>query len=266
MDCEWNFQTNGVYEFGHTDCEGLYQQFLPHISPGTTSSPIINWRLLIKPDPSFCWHYLRYAAQAINTLHAYLNDSSNFIGPDGEIDLARQLQAHGSIYLIFADLNAVSFSSNSYNSICYAMSALDKLSNLIKNLTPTSLSETEIFKRLVSEAAQKRVSDILSKSSEIHGQNFSKGLRELCLSVYRVFHRDLRIEALNSETEHDRLNRFRAQRNLRHGAFLNGDSFFDIFGHSRGDVPPVLPQVILHITLALAANPKDFFSSDLFIK
>jgi hypothetical protein len=76
------------------------------------------------PSPTIC----------VNKLMGFLNDPRNFVNPDGTANFLKQIQAHSSVQLIFADVNALNYSICAHNRISYAMSALDKLANLRANL------------------------------------------------------------------------------------------------------------------------------------
>jgi hypothetical protein len=65
---------------------------------------------------------------------SFLNGPKNFANPDGTANFLKQIQAHSAVQLIFADVNALNYSTFAHNRISYTMSALDKLANLLANL------------------------------------------------------------------------------------------------------------------------------------
>lgn len=89
---------------------------------------------LRKTDGSWIFRLLRLVTAGVNRLMSFLNDPRNFLRDDGTVDFLKQIKAHSAVHLIFADTSALNYSTFAHNRISYAMSTLDKLSNLRASL------------------------------------------------------------------------------------------------------------------------------------
>jgi hypothetical protein len=71
--------------------------------------------------------------------------------------------------------------------------------------------------------------------------------------------KSIKAQVHSTTTETGRLAWLRSFRNLRHGTFLNGSQFKDLFVGSRGLAPSDLLRVVMAMTVALALDPIRLF-------
>jgi hypothetical protein len=254
--CTWHFQNETTYGFSKAPGQGVVQQFMTDFSPLADSSHYLGLAGLGKLNNRWVFNLLRFVTEGVNNLMSFLNDPRNFVNPDGTANFLKQIQAHSAVQLIFADVNALNYSTYAHNRISYAMSALDKLANLRANLGKAdeamqefaALSQRDHLKKLVFGAASRfgyadlgqSFIDMIDKCyGEMHGQLAKQCLNENC-----------------SETE--RLERIWMQRNVRHGTFLKRSQFERLFFEADGTIAATIGTLPFFLLVGLISDPKEF--------
>lgn len=262
VDCAWHFQADAMWSFTHVQTEGIYQQFLSDLAPTAEGPSILGLSGLRGMTESNIWRYLRLVIEGINRLFCYLNDPRSFQDANtGEADFGKQLQAYGAINLLFADLIALNYSTNSYHRINTAMSALDKIANLKKYLGDVGDTEGAIFRKLATASHGEMVERLCAQRAQTASSELADSLINTIKTTYRNIHEHLRTDmGARGQSEEARIERLRFQRNLRHGAFLEGQKFDALFGESKGTVPDDLVSLPFLLTLGLIFDPHAFLS------
>jgi hypothetical protein len=151
-DCAWHFIGPGAFVFSPSvRCEGLFHQFIDPISPVSSRSFFLPTRLMPSLTKEGTEVFLRVVVDAVNSMTRFLNDLKSYVDPKTKIvDFSKQIQTFAAVDLLFADITSLNYSTSGFHRISCAMSAFDKLANLVKNLGGVSGKETEIFKSLFS--------------------------------------------------------------------------------------------------------------------
>jgi hypothetical protein len=174
------------------------------------------------------------------------------------VDFSKQIQAFGALDLLFADITGLNYSTAGFHRISCAMSALDKLANLLKRVGVVSGDETAIFKSLFSTDQCQRSCEIVRERVGAVNSYVSDELVRMLRDVYEAVHNHYREDMGDTASEAEILERIRQQRNLRHGTFLMGDQFRRLFGQTRGTVAEEVMMVAFLLTLTLALDPRRF--------
>ncbi|MFQ5915931.1 MAG: hypothetical protein ACE5JS_22375, partial [Nitrospinota bacterium] len=160
------------------------------------------------------------------------------------------------------DLLAMNFSTGGHLRITFAMSILDKLANLRKNLGGHPDDEGEIAKGLASRAEEREIEELLKTYfrpySETLYQNFSHLTGHCFDGLHEHLEKDI---GLIGKSERERLKRLRIQRNLRHGTFLKKNDFERLFLESKGTTSGDLITLAFLLTLAFTLKPDSFLKN-----
>lgn len=259
-DCVWHFQTDGMWEFPFVHRVCLYQQFISELSPGAENPDMYGLSGLDHMSEQIISQFLQLSVNGVNRLMRYLNDPRNFIDPNiGATDFGKQLQAHSAVHLLFADLTAMNFSENSHHRISFAMSALDKITNLKRYLGEIGGPDQPIFRSLATSAQENFLTNCFEKQTITCGRELGTALIKMVRETYRLIHKHyLDDMGSTSPTENERTERLWHQRNLRHGPFLTGGKYSKLFDQSKGTVPDDVVTLPLLLTLGLVLDPQEF--------
>jgi hypothetical protein len=259
-DCAWHFVGRGAFVFQPSvRCEGLFHQFLETISPVSERSFAMPARSLPVLTKEGAHVFLHVVVTAVNSIAGFLNDLRNFIDPSTKVvDFSKQIQAFGALDLLFADIASLNYSTAGFHRINCAMSAVDKLANLLKHLGARSGDETAIFKSLFSTDQCQRSSEIVRERVGAVNAYVAGVLVQMLSDVYETVHNHYREDMGDTASEAEILERIRQQRNLRHGTFLVRDQFRQLFGQTRGTVAEEVMMVAFLLTLTLALDPRRF--------
>jgi len=257
--CTWHFQNDSVYWFPKAPAHGVVQQFMTNFSPLAASSDYLGLAGLGSPNDTWVFHLLRFVTEGVNDLMRFLNDPRNFVNADGTANFFKQIQAHSAVQLVFADVNALNYSTFAHNRISYAVSALDKLANLRANLGRAGermqdfagLSQRDHLKELISSAAARFAYGDLAKSfSTIVDKSYDEMQDQLARQC-----------SDESCSEMERLERIWMQRNVRHGTFLRNNQFERLFFlEADGTIAATIGTLPFLLLIGLISNPKDFLS------
>lgn len=259
-NCAWHFQGEGMWQFSHVQTEGPFQQFRENINPVSVNPSVFGLPGLRNMNEANIWRFLRLVATSIDKLMRFLLDPRNFLDDSsGDVSFERQLQALGVVHLIFADLMAMNYPTNSYHKISYTMSVLDKIANLMNSLGNLGQSEGKVFQDLVSMAQRERLQKIYSNADSVCGADLCKVLCDVAEVTYASIHQQYREDLGKGDIDETTLAfRLRQHRNLRHGTFLGKDQFGELFAEARGYVPENTATLPFLLVLAFAINPGEF--------
>lgn len=256
--CTWHFQNDSVYWFSKAPGHGVVQQFMTDFSPLAESTHYLGLPGLKKPNDTWVLHLLQFVTDGVNNLLCFLNDPRNFINPDGTANFLKQIQAHSAVQLIFADVNALNYSTFAHNRISYAMSALDKLANLRASLGGgeetmqkfAALSQSYHLKHLIlAFTAGREYSDV------------GRSIVDIVDICYDEIHGHLATQSIdNSSGETERLRRIWMQRNVRHGTFLKKEQFEKLFFEADGTIVATIGTLPFLLLVGLISNPKGFLT------
>lgn len=189
------------------------------------------------------YQYLRAATELVNTLAFYAVNPANFLNGQ-KIDSAKQIQFISALGLLFADVLAANESASQYNKISFAFSALDKLANIVMAMNGPGINETSAFKACFSTGTVFGLRWIAKHLSGDPG--IAEVLRVQAWHVLQV-HQAVRDQTGGALSELERLNWLRSYRNLKHGTFLHGDQFKNLFVKATG----LAPSELMHVTMAV---------------
>lgn len=260
MDYSLHFHGKGMWSFSDVHTHGLFHRFVWDINPVSEASNIVGLDGLEQMDGTRIVEYLKQVVAGINRVQAYFGDPRSFQDQStGEVDFKKQLQAYGALHLFFADIQGINSSADSHSRISFAMSAIDKLANLKKSISGSTEAEGRIFGSLASleqsEHLIKLVDQHVSATSPILGSILKKVIE----TTYRSLHDGLANDMPDhGKDEGHRLERLRSLRNIRHGPFLRGSSFEELFEMSRGVVPDAIATLPLILTWGFILNPEEF--------
>lgn len=133
-NCAWHFQAAGMWGFPHQVANAYPTRFMISLDPLASDYAMLGLQGLKGMGEQNIWKFLRLMVDGINRLLSYLVDVRNFSDETGRVDFLRQIQAHTAVHLLFADLSAMNFSTESHHRINFAFAALDKFANLRVNL------------------------------------------------------------------------------------------------------------------------------------
>ena len=192
-----------------------------------------------------------------------LNNFENFVDSSSRVNLRKKAQAYGAVHLIFADVGAMHSSTIGHNRVSYAMSCLDKLANLRFKLGGSGASESSAFQGLLSESQKNQTQALFAD----HMVGVDSQLCDRFITVLKKAYDDLhnhigKQSSSGSQDETERLTRLRDQRNMRHGTFLNRDSFDRLFFESDGTVPDSIATITFLLLLGLICDPEAFLKFD----
>ena len=254
--CTWHFQNEGVYWFSKAPGHGVVQQFMTDFSPLAESPHYIGLAGLKKPSEVWVSHLLQFVTDGINNFLCFLNDPRNFINPDGAVNFLKQIQAHSAAQLIFADVNALNYSTFAHNRISYAMSALDKLANLRASLGGSE----EAMQKFAALSQGDHLKNIIQGfTSEREYADVGKSLVDVVDRCYGEIHEHLAAQSIDeSDSETERLQRIWMQRNVRHGAFLKKEQFEKLFFEADGTIVATIGTLPFLLLIGLICDPKAF--------
>lgn len=260
-NCAWHFQTDAMWSFAPEAVNGIMPEFMMSISPLAADSSILGLHGLRDMDESNIWRFLKLAVVGLNRLLSYLIDPRNFAdSASGRVDFMRQVQAHSALRLLFADIAAINYSTAAHQRISFAFSALDKLSNLRVELGVGG-KEPDAFKALCSESQRDELITLYVESCKPLGYDrLAQALSQTVTRCFDDLHSYLGQQGAASSSEMARLDRLRSQRNVRHGAFLQGSQFEKLFLESHGNVPATLGSLSYLLVFGLLSDPKRFLA------
>lgn len=259
-DCAWHFVGPGAFVFTPSvRCEGLFHQLMEPISPVSARSFFLPTRLMPSLTKEGSDVFLRVAVDAVNSIAGFMNDLRSFADPVTKIvDFSKQIQTFAALDLLFADIGSLNYSTAGFHRISCAMSAFDKLANLVKHLGAVSGKETEIFKGLFSTEQCHRACEIVRERAGPVNDHVAGVLVQMLNDVYEALYSHYREDMGATASEAEILDRIRQQRNLRHGTFLDRDQFRQLFGQTKGTVAEEIMMVAFLLTLVLALDPRRF--------
>jgi hypothetical protein len=262
MGCAWHFQCEAMYRFGSDPVNGVAQQFLTDFSPLSDAAHFLGLEGLRGMDARAVFKLLRFTVAGINRLMSYLNDPRNFTLIDHSVDFLTEVQAYVAVHLLFADLNAVNYSTYAHNRITYAMSFMDKLANLRSKLGRVEENESTLMTGLASVSQRDHLKELIGSATSTFGyQDLSKSLNEMIDVCYDRLHQQLRKQSRDDEgTEASRLERIWLQRNVRHGAFLRRNAFERLFLASDGTIASTIGTLPFLLVLGLISDQARFLS------
>ena len=260
MDYSLHFHGKGMWSFSHVQTHGLFHRFVWDINPVSEASSIVGLDGLEKMNGTRIVEYLKQVVAGINRVQAYIGDPRSFQDQStGEVDFKKQLQAHGAIHLYFADIQRLNSSADSHSRISFAMSAIDKLANLKKSISGSTEPEGRIFGSLASLAQSEHLINTVDQQVSSTSPILGSILKRVIETTYRSLHDELANDMPDhGEDEGRRLERLRILRNIRHGPFLHGSRFEELFEMSRGVVPDAIATLPLILTWGLILNPVEF--------
>lgn len=257
LGCTWHFYRSGGWQFPHAASDSFIGQFQSGSHAASDKTNLFVFDDLEVPPLDRVWSYLGLVVDGLNRIVNYFTTPLSFLTTSNEWDSLVQVQSLCALNLLFADLAALNFSTNSYNRITYSFGAIDKMANLRFNLRPQAASETEAALGLISLHQAREVRRAVGSAFSV-----CPDLATLITQQTRAFyntHRHVRAEiGARGIREEDRLKWLRALRNLGHGSFLRGPQFRDLFLHSRGRTPPDLVTIPILLALALMSDPERF--------
>jgi hypothetical protein len=155
----------------------------------------------------------------------------------------------------FSDLLSLSQSVSAYGKVSFALSAVDKLANIIEGVAEGRIVERQAFKACFSTAtarglrwiARKHASEAATASNllQVHARHI--------LRVQQDVGSQMAPESRSSEAE--RLKWLRSYRNLRHGPFLKGDQLSELFVVGKAWAPSDLLRAVTALVIGLAIDP-----------
>ena len=203
---------------------------------------------------------LRFVTEGVNNLLSFLNDPRNFLHSDGTANFLKQIQAHSVVQLIFADVNALNYSTSAHNRISYAMSALDKFANLRANLGMSG--ESEAMQGFAALSQRDHLKKLIASATAKFGYiDVGKSFGSMIDNSYGEIHGQLARQCgAESSSEMERLNRIWMQRNVRHGTFLKREQFERLFFEADGTIAGSIGTLPFLLLVGFISDPKGFLS------
>lgn len=261
LNCAFHFQSEAMWNLHRVYFNGWLNEFALAVNPLAVAGHYFGLSGLHGMKESNIWRFLSFVVSGVNGLLCWLSNPANFAARDGRIDLLRQVQALSAIHLLFGDLSAMHHSSESHHTISFAMSLLDKLSNIRVQLGGSkepSLEKDE-FKNLFSMKQAFKLKAILGAGFQKKGYaELSAAFENAVDNSYKELHDCLRSQGLDEEK--DRLDQLWSQRNIRHGSFLTRNQFEKLFLTSSGAIPATIGSVAYLLVLGLVAAPEQFLA------
>lgn len=266
-NCAWHFQSRAMWIFDMAARVGAAEQFVIRPRSSYDSGSLFGMDALSGMNDERISQFLHLVAHCIDETFAYFANLNSFADTDGIVDFQKQIQTISSLHLLFGDLSAMSLSTASHSRLTFAMSILDKLANLRRGSDPGSSSEAAAFKMLCSIEQARLTSESIQRVCNALGySDLGSSLATATNSSTLALQDEIRSQLPNaSSTEDACLDRLRAQRNLRHGAFLLYDQFMKVFLESHGQAPKSLVSVSTLLVLGLICDPAKFLSDRPFV-
>ena len=191
---------------------------------------------------------------------SYLNDFRNFTNDRNEVDWLKQLQTYGNIHMFFADLIAISHTTDPHSQFVMSFGLLDKIANLKKHVGMLSESEPDIFNMMMSVEQGEEIKRLVNIDISPFDNGLASAIEKLIGTCYRDLHKDLSEQMMpNACEEGKRRNRMRAFRNLHHGTFLRRLQFEELFLSGRATIPNSLVTLPFVLSIGLISDPVMFF-------
>jgi hypothetical protein len=237
--------------------QGIYEMMLSSPSPlmGDYDFRLID---IAKIGSIAARQYFGIVIHSLNNMLCYFTNPLNHIINNGIINHQRILQTLCSLNFMIADIACMNFMNSPYGKSRFALSYLDKLSNLIASYLGIKPNfEADLFKYFISS----EFCDILIKIYKHHIGNVNDSLGNIfCQSTQNVF--DSINKSINEMKpdldEAGILEIIRTMRNTAHGSFLKGDKFEVAFMETTMNIPGNIICLPLLITLGLALDTKYF--------
>jgi len=261
-NCAWHFQGNGMTVFDPPGRYGLIELFVLRSNPMAKTPILLGVDEIKGMNEDRVWQYLKFVVEGVDRLFAYVLNPFSFANDAGTVDIGRQIQTLSAIHFLFGDLQSQNLSVVSNTRLTFAMTIIDRLSNLALSGTGSSADEATVFKALCSAEQGRRVSAAIAQRCRSLGYDqLSEILANAVAVSFANLHRQLGIQNPDeADTESNRLGRLRMQRNMRHGAFLQHGQFTKLFYESSGLLPESLVSVATYLVLGLISDPGKFMS------
>jgi hypothetical protein len=205
--------------------------------------------------------YFSETIGGINNLSNFLADPFNFASAEGVFDYETWLLTQSAVRLLFSDLIALSATDSPYLRQRMALSFLDKLANAKKRLAAACerMSETDIFKRVLSEGFAKDLARIFKSKLTAEHRALGRLLSRATQEAYQCIHQRIATDLVaEGKSEEQRLEHLRRLRNTAHGAFLAKEQFEKSFLSSAATIPPEITFVLLFLIWAFVLDPRAF--------
>jgi hypothetical protein len=253
------FFRKGVWTFSHAAAAGIYGRFSS--DPPLTSSDdgMLSALWMRLGSAEAVYDYVQAITHLVDRLSLYALNSANFL--DGEVlDCDKQIRFIAALRLLFSDLLSLSQSVSAYGKVAFALSALDKLANIIEGVTRGQIQERQAFKACFS-ATTARGLRWIAKNRTAEEPVQAKLLRVHARHILKV-QQDVRSQmaAGTRSGEAARLEWLRSYRNLRHGPFLKGDQFSELFVVGKAWAPSDLLRMVTALVIGLALDTDGFTS------
>jgi hypothetical protein len=260
--CAWHFQCEAMYYIGSNPVNGVAQQFMTDFSPLSDAAHFLGLEGLQGMNEKRVFQLLRFAVAGVNRLMAYLNDFRNFRSQDNSANLLTKVQAYAAVQLIFADLNAINYSTFAHNRISYAMSIMDKLANLRCKLGRVHENESRLMTGLASLSQRDQLKRLFRSAAMKFDYGELSGLFDTVIDrCYGCLHEQLQKQCHDAHgSEASRLERIWLQRNVRHGVFLRKNTFERLFLTADGTVASTIGTLPLLLVFGLISDPAGFLS------
>lgn len=250
------FFREGPWTFPYAAAAGIFGRFNAGPSVDTSDGGMRSGIWLKAGSSERVYQYLRTVTGLVDALAFFAVNPANFLNGD-RLDSATQIQFIAALGLFFWDIQSANELPSVHAKASFALSALDKLANIVEAMTSKAISEPLAFKAFFSMTTALGLRAIARQKVADDGVA-SQLLRTQARHILRV-HKAVRDQAKTQTTEGRRLAWLRSYRNLRHGTFLGRDQFADLFIAAKGLVPSDLARVVMAMVLGLAIDPDGFF-------
>ena len=250
------FYREGPWRFSYAASAGIYGRFSSDPSLVASDGGMRSAIWLKVGSAEATYEYLHSVTRLVDRLSFYALNSANFL--DGQLlDGEKQIRFITALRLFFWDLLSLSQSVSAYGKVSFALSALDKLANIIEGVAGGQINERRAFKACFSSAtarglrwmAKKHASEspVASTLLQVHARHLLK------------VQQDVRNQMAAGDGEADRLEWLRSYRNLRHGPFLKGNQFAELFVVGNAWAPSDLLRAVTAMVIGLSMDPDVFF-------